>query len=74
MPQETILPDARLSEIQTHLHLHKARPSWRGLRCGYCREPWVDGACPTKRDATVSLMAHHHRAVSTVALPVGECL
>ncbi|QSB06259.1 hypothetical protein [Natronoglycomyces albus] len=74
MPSETILVDERLGQLQTHLHLHVPRPAWWGLRCGYCRERWVRGACPTKRDALVAINAHRARMSSTTALPAGEAL
>ena len=59
MPTETILEDHRVGEIQTHLHLHKKAVA--STRCAYCREPWIDGACPTKRDAETFLLALNER-------------
>ena len=67
MPEEMILPDLRLGEVQTHLHLHKRRLTLTGRwKCAYCGEGWERGACPTKRDANVHLatLAERRRLAS----------
>lgn len=62
MPKETVLFDARLIDLQTHLHLHRRRLTlFSRAKCAYCGEPWVEGACPTKRDALAFLTALNER-------------
>ncbi|QSB05758.1 hypothetical protein [Natronoglycomyces albus] len=72
MSHETILPNARLGEIQSHLHLHGPRLTWTlRLRCRYCNQPWRRGGCQPKRDGRAALIAADARARSTTWLPVG---
>ena len=71
MPTETILPDQRLGEVQTHLHLHRRRITLTGRwKCAYCNEGWERGACPTKRDAEMHLDALAERRRQANAGPV----